>query len=78
MNAVRLPFCDVDFGHRDPMHTQFMPLFDGDSRVSWAEQQDYMPAAGKASRLDSVWFVVALCLSPLVAIAVGSLIAGWR
>lgn len=37
--SARFPFCEADFGHRDPGHTQF----DGDKRVSFAEQQDHMP-----------------------------------
>ena len=53
-------------------------LMEGDRRVSLAEQQDYLPARPKRKWLDSIWFVVLLSLSGLVAPFIGSLIAIWK
>ena len=60
------------------LNARFMDLADGDRRVSLAEQQDYLPACPKKSWQDSIWLVVLLCLSALVAPFVGSLIAIWK
>ena len=65
-------------GHWADQNARFMDLVNGDSRVSLAEQQDYMTARKKKSWQDSIWLVVLLCLSALVAPFVGSLIAVWK
>jgi hypothetical protein len=76
MNTLRAPYCETDFGHRDPGPVcRFMDLIDGDRRVSVHEQQDYLPARLKKSRGDSAWTVVLLCLSPFIVIGGVSLIA---
>lgn len=63
MSTIRAPHCDADFGHRDPRHTQFIGLTQGDSRVSLAEQQDYQPeVAPMPVWLALAFFLVALPL----------------
>lgn len=58
-------------GHWADQPARFLDLVNGDRRVSLAEQQDYMTARKKKSWQDSIWLVVLLCLSALVAPSLG-------